>query len=104
MIPELVGRLPVIAALQPLAVADLMKILKEPKNAIIKQYQAIFEMDGIDLEFEEGAVEAIAAAAYSEKTGARGLRSIIENIMLEIMFKFPNKKTPKNVLLRRMSS
>ncbi len=101
MIPELVGRLPVIAALQPLAVADLMKILKEPKNAIIKQYQAIFEMDGIDLEFEEGAVEAIAAAAYSEKTGARGLRSIIENIMLEIMFQVPQQKNTKKCIITK---
>ncbi|MDD4212535.1 MAG: ATP-dependent Clp protease ATP-binding subunit ClpX [Bacilli bacterium] len=107
MIPELVGRLPVIAALKPLAVADLMQILKEPKNAIIKQYQTIFEMDGVELEFEEDAVEAIAIEAYSEKTGARGLRAIIENIMIEIMFQVPQLKNvqkciiTKDVVLRK---
>lgn len=92
IIPELVGRMPVLAALNPLEVEDLIKILREPKNAIIKQYQTMFEMDGIELEFDEDAVTAIAEAAYQEKTGARGLRSIIENIMLEIMFNAPNQK------------
>ncbi len=101
IIPELVGRLPVLAALLPLEVSDLVRILKEPKNAIIKQYQAMFAMDGIDLEFEPDAIEAIAEMAYSQKTGARGLRAIIENIMLEIMFKVPEQKTLKKCIITR---
>lgn len=101
MIPELVGRLPVIAALKPLTIGDLKQILKEPKNAIIKQYQAIFEMDGINLEFAEDAVEAIANAAYKQKTGARGIRAIIENIMLEIMFHIPDLKENRKCLITK---
>ncbi|MFA6627214.1 MAG: ATP-dependent Clp protease ATP-binding subunit ClpX [Bacilli bacterium] len=101
MIPELVGRLPVIAALKPLTIANLIEILKEPKNAIIKQYQTIFEMDGIELEFEEDAVEAIAQEAYSEKTGARGLRAIIENIMLDIMFQVPQLKNTEKCIITK---
>ncbi len=92
MIPELVGRLPVLAALNPLEVPELVRILKEPKNAIIKQYQTMFQMDGVELEFEDEAVEAIAETAHKQKTGARGLRAIIENIMLEIMFTIPEQK------------
>ena len=83
IIPELVGRLPVLAALNPLEVNELVKILQEPKNAIIKQYQKMFNMDGVTLEFEEEAIEAIAETANKQKTGARGLRAIIENIMLD---------------------
>lgn len=92
IIPELVGRLPVLAALNPLEISELVRILKEPKNAIIKQYQKMFNMDGVSLEFEDEAVEAIAETANREKTGARGLRAIIENIMLEIMFTVPEQK------------
>lgn len=107
IIPELVGRLPVLSALHPLEVNDLIKILKEPKNAIIKQYQTMFKMDGITLEFDDEALEAIAQAAYAQKTGARGLRAIIENIMLEIMFKVPEQKSldkciiTKDVVLKK---
>lgn len=92
IIPELVGRLPVLAALNPLETEELVRILKEPKNAIIKQYQKMFKMDGVNLEFEDEAIEAIAETANKQKTGARGLRSIIENIMLEIMFTVPEQK------------
>lgn len=92
IIPELVGRLPVLAALNPLETSELVRILKEPKNAIIKQYQKMFTMDGVTLEFEDEAIEAIAETANKQKTGARGLRSIIENIMLEIMFSVPEQK------------
>lgn len=92
IIPELVGRLPVLAALNPLGIPELVRILKEPKNAIIKQYQTMFKMDGIDLKFDDEALGAIANIAYKEKTGARGLRAIIENIMLEIMFSIPEYK------------
>lgn len=101
IIPELVGRLPVLAALQPLEVPDLIKILNEPKNAIIKQYKTMFEMDGVDLEFDEDAVKAIAEKAYAQKTGARGLRAIIENIMLEIMFSVPEKKDLQKCIITR---
>ncbi len=92
IIPELVGRLPVLASLNPLGIPELVRILKEPKNAIIKQYQTMFKMDGIDLKFDDEALNAIADIAYKEKTGARGLRAIIENIMLEIMFSIPEYK------------
>jgi ATP-dependent Clp protease ATP-binding subunit ClpX len=101
IIPELVGRLPVLAALNPLEVPELIKILREPKNAIIKQYQTMFGMDGVDLEFDDEAVEAIAEAAYSEKTGARGLRAIIENVMLEIMFKVPEHKNLNKCIITK---
>ena len=92
IIPELVGRLPVLAALNPLEVDELIKILKEPKNAIVKQYEKMFSMDNVSLEFEDDAIKAIAETANKEKTGARGLRAIIENIMLEIMFTVPEQK------------
>ncbi|MDD3191186.1 MAG: ATP-dependent Clp protease ATP-binding subunit ClpX [Bacilli bacterium] len=101
IIPELVGRLPVLAALHPLEIDDLTRILLEPRNAIIKQYQTMFEMDGVDLEFEAEAIHAIAEAAYKEKTGARGLRSIIENIMLEIMFSIPQQKNLKKCIITK---
>ncbi len=92
IIPELVGRLPVIAPLEVLTEDDLIKILNEPKNAIIKQYKKMFEMDNIELEFEEDAIREIAKEALKQKTGARGLRTIIENIMLEIMYDIPEEK------------
>lgn len=101
LIPELVGRMPVLAALNPLEVEDLIKILREPRNAIIKQYQKMFAMDGVTLEFDEEAVTAIAEAAYKEKTGARGLRAIIENIMLEIMFKVPEQKNMHKCIITK---
>lgn len=93
LIPELVGRLPIIAALHPLEVDDLVRILLEPRNAIIKQYQKMFKMNGVTLEFEEAAIKAIAEEALRKNTGARGLRAIIENIMLEIMFDIPDNKS-----------
>ena len=101
IIPELVGRLPVLAALNPLEVPELVRILKEPKNAIIKQYQTMFKMDGVELEFEDEAVEAIAETAHKQKTGARGLRAIIENIMLEIMFTVPEQKNLNKCIITK---
>ena len=92
IIPELVGRLPIIAPLQVLEIEDLKKIISEPKNAILKQYKLMFEMDNIDLEFNDEAIEEIAKKAYDQKTGARGIRSIIENIMLEIMYDVPSQE------------
>jgi ATP-dependent Clp protease ATP-binding subunit ClpX len=91
MIPELCGRLPVLAPLMPLDVDALMKVLAEPRNALVRQYQKLFEMENAELEFTEDAVRAIAKKAYEKKTGARGLRSIIEELMLDIMFELPEQ-------------
>jgi ATP-dependent Clp protease ATP-binding subunit ClpX len=91
MIPELVGRLPVITALRPLEADSLVRVLKEPKNALVKQYQHLFSMEHADLKFTEKALNAIAIRAAERQTGARGLRSIIENVMLDIMFELPDQ-------------
>jgi ATP-dependent Clp protease ATP-binding subunit ClpX len=91
MIPELVGRLPVISALRPLDEASLVQVLKEPKNALTKQYQHLFAMEEADLKFTDKALAAIARKAAERETGARGLRSIIENVMLDIMFELPDQ-------------
>ncbi len=90
LIPEFIGRLPIIATLEDLDKQALVKILKEPKNSLVKQYQKLFEIDGVELEFETKALEAIVDKAIERKTGARGLRSIIEEIMRDIMFDIPS--------------
>ncbi|NBR55403.1 MAG: ATP-dependent Clp protease ATP-binding subunit ClpX, partial [Micrococcales bacterium] len=89
LIPEFIGRLPVVAAVTPLDKAALIKILIEPKNALVKQYQRMFELDGFELEFDHDALEAIAEEAIKRETGARGLRSILEEILGPIMFEIP---------------
>jgi len=89
LIPELIGRLHVIATLQPISVEDMVRILTEPKNALIKQYQKLFELDGVTLSFEEEALKAIARKAIERKTGARGLRSILEELLLDLMYELP---------------
>ena len=89
LIPEFVGRLPVTVTLDALDEAALIRILTEPRNALIKQYQRLFEMDGVSLEFDEGSLKAIAAKAMERKTGARGLRAIIEKALLDTMFEIP---------------
>ena len=91
MIPELVGRLPVISSLSPLDHAGLVKVLTEPKNALLKQYQTLFEMEDCHLEFSESALQAIATKALNKGTGARGLRSIVEHVMVDIMFELPDQ-------------
>ena len=91
LIPELVGRLPVHSSLTPLGRDALVRVLTEPKNALIKQYQKLFSMEDAELEFTEGALSAIAEKAQQRETGARGLRSIIEHIMLDIMFDLPDQ-------------
>ncbi|MBX7165509.1 MAG: ATP-dependent Clp protease ATP-binding subunit ClpX [Pirellulales bacterium] len=91
MIPELVGRLPVVCPLQPLDADALIKVLTEPRNALVKQYQKLFELEDADLEFSEGALRAIADMAMEKDTGARGLRSIIEEVMLELTFELPER-------------
>jgi len=89
LIPELIGRLPVVSALRPLTEEELLNILTEPKNALVKQYQKLFEMDGITVKFEPSALNAAVAEAVKRKTGARALRSIFERAMLNIMFEAP---------------
>lgn len=91
LIPEFIGRLPVIASLEPLDEAALVQILTEPKNALVKQYTKLLEMDDVELEFEDDALQAIAKEAIKRNTGARGLRSIIEAIMLDMMFELPSR-------------
>ncbi|MCH5376695.1 MAG: ATP-dependent Clp protease ATP-binding subunit ClpX, partial [Planctomycetes bacterium] len=92
LIPELVGRLPVVSALTPLDEAGLIQVLTEPKNALIKQYQSLFEMENCRLEFTEDALRAIAQRAMDKGTGARGLRSIVEEAMLDIMYELPDQE------------
>ena len=99
MIPELVGRLPVITALSPMDEQTLLRIMTEPKNSIIKQYQALFAMDGVELEFEADALKEIAKITTEKKTGARGLRSIIEGILQDIMFEVPSIDDIKTVTI-----
>ncbi len=91
-IPELVGRIPVVCSLEELNVKDLIKILTEPKNSVIKQYQTLVKMDNVELEFSEASLERIAEIAYERKTGARGLRSIVENILKDHMFSLPDQE------------
>src|SRR5450631_1077163 len=94
MIPEFVGRLPVIAPLHELDEAALIDILTKPKNALVRQYQKLFEMDGVKLRFTKGALQAVASDAQKHKSGARGLRAILEQAMLDIMFEVPTNGTP----------
>lgn len=91
LIPELIGRLPLITALTPLDEAGLMQVLTEPRNAIVKQYQSLFQMENCEVSFSESGLQEIARQALVKGTGARGLRSIIENVMLEVMFELPEQ-------------
>lgn len=101
LIPEFVGRIPKIAELKKLTESDLVKILTEPKNAIIKQYQYLFEMDGIELTFSEDAIKEFAKIALERGTGARGLRTVIEEVMQDIMFETPSKENIKNIKITK---
>ena len=96
LIPEFIGRLPVIAALEALDRKDLVAILKEPKNALLKQYQKLFSYNGVELVFEPSAIKAVADIALSNKTGARGLRKVLEDSMLEIMYEVPSRENIKS--------
>ena len=93
LIPEFVGRVPITVTLEGLDKKALVRILKEPKNALVKQYQKLFGFDEVKLEFEEGAIEAIADKAFERKTGARGLRSIMENVLMDVMYCIPSDDT-----------
>ena len=99
LIPEFVGRLPVIATLEDLDEESLIKILTEPKNALIKQYQSLFKMEKVDLEFRKDALKSIAKLAISRKTGARGLRSILETILMDTMFDLPSHENLQEVII-----
>ncbi|MBM4335438.1 MAG: ATP-dependent Clp protease ATP-binding subunit ClpX [Deltaproteobacteria bacterium] len=99
MIPEFVGRLPVVATLEELSEEALHKILTEPKNALVKQYQKLLELEGVSLRFSEGALRAVAQEAIKRKSGARGLRSILENMMLDIMYDIPSRDDIAEVII-----
>jgi ATP-dependent Clp protease ATP-binding subunit ClpX len=99
MIPEFIGRLPIITALEELDEGALVSILSTPKNALTKQYKKLFELDGVTLKFTDGALKAIASEAIRRKAGARGLRSILEGAMLDVMYEIPSRKTAREVLI-----
>ncbi|HEO7360710.1 TPA: ATP-dependent Clp protease ATP-binding subunit ClpX [Streptococcus agalactiae] len=101
LIPEFIGRLPVVAALELLNAEDLVRILTEPRNALVKQYQTLLSYDGVELEFDQDALLAIADKAIERKTGARGLRSIIEETMLDIMFEIPSQEDVTKVRITK---
>ncbi len=103
LIPEFIGRMPIIATLDDLDEKSLIKILKEPKNSLIKQYQRLFEFENVELEFLEEAISEIAKKAISKKTGARGLRSILENILLKTMFELPDMENVIKVTVDKAS-
>ncbi len=99
MIPEFIGRLPVVTALEELDEPALIDILVRPRNALSKQYKKLFELDGVQLKFTDGALKAISQEAIRRKTGARGLRAILESVMLDVMYEIPSRKTAREVLI-----
>ena len=99
LIPEFVGRMPILATLEDLDEASLVKILKEPKNSLLKQYKRLFEFENVKLTFKDEAVAEIAKKAINKKTGARGLRSIIEALLLKTMFKLPAMNDVEEVIV-----
>ncbi len=101
LIPELVGRMPVITALQPLDINALVKILSEPKNAILKQYAGLFKLDGVELEFTKDALKAVAKKTLQQNTGARGLRSVMEGLLTNLMFEIPSDYTVEKIVISR---
>lgn len=101
LIPEFIGRVPVNVSLNPLDREALVRILKEPKSALVKQYQKLFELDGVDLVFEDGALEAIAEKAMERKTGARGLRAIMEGVIMDLMYQVPSDEKVSKCLITR---
>ena len=103
LIPEFIGRMPIIANLDELNEKSLIKILKEPKNALTKQYQKLFEFENVELEFKDDALAEIAKKAINKKTGARGLRSILETILLKTMFELPELENVLKVTVDKSS-
>ena len=101
MIPEFIGRLPVITSVNSLDRDALIQILTEPKNALVRQYRRLFELDGVDLDFSDDAMEAIADQAILRGTGARGLRAIMEEVLLSVMYDIPSRKDVAKVVVTR---
>jgi ATP-dependent Clp protease ATP-binding subunit ClpX len=101
LIPEFIGRLPVTSAVHQLSREDLITILTEPRNAIVKQFQRFFGFDGIELVFSQDALKAVANKALERETGARGLRSIIEEILLEVQFELPSRRDVKKCVVTK---
>ena len=101
LIPEFIGRLPVITSLDELTEEALVKIITEPKNALVKQYRKLFAMDNVELEVEDEAIRAIAKKALERKTGARGLRSIFEGVMTDIMFDIPSRNDVSKCIITK---
>jgi ATP-dependent Clp protease ATP-binding subunit ClpX len=101
LIPEFIGRLPVSAVLEPLDANALEAILTEPRDALVKQFQTLMSMDNVQLDFEQGAVEAIAAEAHRRKTGARALRGIVEDLMLDVMYDLPSRRDVQTFTITR---
>ena len=103
IIPELIGRLPVVATLGSLDRDDLVRILTEPKNAMTKQYKALMAMDNVELEFQPEALEAVADKAVEMKTGARGLRTIMESVMTDVMYSVPSDESADRIIITAQS-
>ncbi|NLJ24284.1 MAG: ATP-dependent Clp protease ATP-binding subunit ClpX, partial [Firmicutes bacterium] len=101
LIPEFIGRLPIVVALDALDEKALVRILKEPRNALVKQYKKFFDMDDVELIFDDDALDAIAKQAMARKTGARGLRTILEDIMLDVMYEIPSQEDIVKCLVSR---
>ena len=101
LIPEFIGRLPVIASVTNLDEDALVRVLTEPRNSLVRQYERLFEMDGVELRIDEDALHAIAAKAIERKTGARGLRGIMEEILVPVMFDVPDRDDIAQVVIRR---
>jgi ATP-dependent Clp protease ATP-binding subunit ClpX len=101
MIPEFIGRLPVITSVQKLDREALINILTEPKNALVRQYRKLFELDGVDLEFTDDALEAIADQAILRGTGARGLRAIMEEVLQSVMYDIPSREDVASVVITK---
>ena len=101
LIPELVGRIPVITALNALDEEALVRILREPKNSLLNQYKKLFDLDKVDLEFTEDALTAVAKKTLERKTGARGLRSILEDILMPLMYQVPSDYTIEKVVITK---
>jgi ATP-dependent Clp protease ATP-binding subunit ClpX len=99
LIPEFIGRLPILTALEELTESDLVRILTEPKNALVKQYQALLALEDVDLKFTDDALKAMAHLAIERETGARGLRSIIEEVMRDVMFDVPSREDVTGVVI-----
>ena len=101
LIPELIGRLPVLSTMHPLSDKALYDILHRPRNALIKQYQKLFEMDGVELRFDEEALAKVVEIARDKEMGARGLRAVLETVMFEVMFELPGRDDVKECIITR---